>query len=118
MVRLQDSGIINDRTKTNTKHGGVMIEGVSKNCDQCGNDLGHKVLFPKSRHICAKCTVYKEHKFKVGDLVEYSGRVGIVESLCHVVDGTPSLALVDVNDKEMTCTAIESECELFSDEDA
>jgi len=56
-------------------------------------------------------------KFKVNDLVIYEGLIGKVESLSEVYDGTPTVDLVSIEDEELTCTAVESKCELYNGED-
>lgn len=56
--------------------------------------------------------------FKVGDNVIYEGMIGIVEDINPVFSYEYWLLdLVSELDPEMTCTAVESECVLYTDQD-
>lgn len=46
----------------------------------------------------------------IGDHIWYSGREGIITGLCHLIDGTPAFNLVDADNEEQTCTAMEDDC--------
>ena len=54
----------------------------------------------------------KEHtlNINIGDKVYYQGRIGIIKGLSHIFDGTPAFDLIDEDDEEQTCTAIEDDC--------
>lgn len=59
----------------------------------------------------------QERKFKQGDLVIYAGLIGRVDYVTFTASGNlPMLGLTSIEDEEMTCTAMESECEAYSDE--
>lgn len=59
----------------------------------------------------------KKHKFEIGQKVIYEGLIGIVESQSTYVDGRPSYGLIAEEDSEMSCTADEDKCELYTDQD-
>lgn len=53
----------------------------------------------------------KKHTLaSVGEKVFYEGRVGIIERLSHTFNGRPTLCLVNEENEEQTCTALESDC--------
>ena len=55
--------------------------------------------------------VMRKHTLaKPGDHVFYDGKEGKVLALSHIFNGTPTLALEDVDDPEMTCIAKEADC--------
>jgi hypothetical protein len=58
-----------------------------------------------------------QRKLKIGDLVIYQGLVGRVDRLSETVYGVPTLGLVSIEDKELTCTAREVECEFCDNPD-
>lgn len=57
------------------------------------------------------------HKFEIGQKVVYEGIIGIIETKGSYVDGRPSYGLVAEEDKELSCTADESKCELYVDQE-
>ena len=56
-------------------------------------------------------------RFKIGDRVVYQDTIGIVDSLSEIFNGDLSVGLIAEDDPEFTCTAKESECELYADQD-
>lgn len=59
-----------------------------------------------------------KHKFKIGDKVIYDGLVATVEGLTETAIGAlPMLELVSTEDSEMTCTAMEDECESYNEDE-
>lgn len=46
----------------------------------------------------------------VGEKVFYDGNVGVVERLSHTFSGKPTLCLVNDENEEQTCTALEADC--------
>lgn len=54
------------------------------------------------------------HEFKIGDKVIYKGLIGRVEELTESAAGRlPMLSLISESDPELSCSAMESECELY-----
>lgn len=56
-------------------------------------------------------------KFKVGQRVVYEGLVGIVESIIKYTDNSIGYSLYAEEDNEMTCTAHEDKCEVYTSQE-
>jgi hypothetical protein len=54
------------------------------------------------------------HKFEIGQKVIYEGLIGIIETKSTYVDGRPSYGLVAEQNSEISCTADEQKCELYT----
>lgn len=55
-----------------------------------------------------------ERKYKIDDKVSYKGLNAVVDYLTQNVDGLPMVGLTALYDDEMTCTALESECDDYA----
>ena len=58
-----------------------------------------------------------KHKFEIGQKVIYKGLIGIIESKSNYVNGKPCYGLVAEENEELSCTADEEECELYTDQE-
>lgn len=57
-------------------------------------------------------------KFKVGDRVTYLGLIGVVKGVTvSAGSGLPMLDLVSEFDAELSCTAMESDCDPYEDQE-
>jgi hypothetical protein len=55
-----------------------------------------------------------QRKYQIGDKVVYDGLVGIVESISESASSNlPMVSLVSEVDSEISCTAMESECQPY-----
>lgn len=55
-------------------------------------------------------------KYEIGQQVTYSGLIAEIVGRYQSTDGRVSYDLVSVTDKELTCSAKEDECTLFTDD--
>lgn len=59
----------------------------------------------------------KNHKYKIGEKVTYKGLIAEIEGVGESVFGTIQYNLVSCENTELTCTADEEECEIYTDQE-
>ena len=58
-----------------------------------------------------------QHKFETGQRVIYDGLIAVIESKGNYTDGGNCYGLVAEENSELTCTADEGKCELYTDQE-
>lgn len=59
-----------------------------------------------------------QYKFNIGDKVIYQGLIATIETRdTYAISGLPCYSIVSDLDKELTCTAPETECEAYDGQD-
>ena len=58
-----------------------------------------------------------EYKFEVGQKVIYEGLIATIESKSNYVNGKPCYGLVAEENEELSCTADEEKCELYTNQE-
>lgn len=58
-----------------------------------------------------------KHKYKIGQQVIYRGLIADIEGLGESIYGTIQYHLVAIKNDQLTCTADEKECELYTDQE-
>lgn len=57
------------------------------------------------------------YKFEIGQRVIYEGLIGIIESRSTYCNGTNCYGLISEEDTELSCTADEEKCTLYTDQE-